>query len=229
MRRNRNLLILSAVLLLLISLFLVVRHGSEDESAFRRESSSTESKSNPQQRHSASKRLREEETPDSREADRQLQVEGVKTDTALSQFPRKAYRHLPAPAGKPAGDFVGEAYIHIPSSGRRVATQPNQIGEYPIMEAMTHETVGVRLDLDGVKAGTPVRVVIMDGGAFPAAQGVTQVLNAEKGGVAFEFTTSPNIGYHRILVQAQGHPSRILNFDATDGETWPPRETASNK
>jgi hypothetical protein len=229
MKNHRNLLILSAVILLVISLFLVVRHGREDETASRGEFSSAESKSNPPKPYSASKRLRDEETPDSREADRQLQVEGVKTDVSLSQFPRKAYRHLPVPAGKPAGDFVGEAYIHVPSSGRRVATQPNQIGEYPTMETMTHETVGVRLDLDGVKSGTPVRVVIMDGGGFPAAQGVTQILNAEKGGVAFEFTTSPNIGYHRVLVQAQGHTSRILNFDASDGETWPPRDTASNQ
>ena len=229
MRRKRNLLILSAVILLLISLFLVVQHGRKDGSASRSESSATESKSNPQQRHTSSKRVRQDETPDSREADRQLQAEGVKTDVSLAQFPRKAYQHLPAPAGKPAANSVGEAYIHVPSSGRRVATQPNQIGEFPTMETETNETVGVRLILDAVKSGTPVRVVIMDGGGFPAAQGVTQVLKAEKGSIAFEFTTSPNIGYHRVLVQAQGHPSRILNFDATDGETWPPRDTASNQ
>lgn len=229
MKSPRILLILSAVLLVISSLFFVLQDGRKDESASRRDSSSTESKSIPQQHHSASKRFRQEETPDSREADRQLQAEGVKTDVSLSQFPKKAYQYLPAPAGKPAGDSVGEAYIHVPSSGRRVATQPNQIGEYPTMETMTNETVGVRLVLDAVKSGTPVRVVIMDGGGFPAAQGVAQILKAEKGSVAFEFTTSPNIGYHRVLVQAQGHPSRILNFDASDGETWPPRDTASNQ
>lgn len=229
MRRKRNFLILSAVLLLLISLFLVLQHGRKDGSASQSEASATEAKSNPQQRHTSSKRLRQEESLDSREADRQLQTEGVKTDVSLAQFPKKAYQRLPAPAGKPASASVGEAYIHVPSSGRRVATQPNQIGEYPTMATEINETVGVRLDLDAVKSGTPVRVVIMDGGGFPAAQGVTQVLKAEKGSIAFEFTTSPNIGYHRVLVQAQGHPSRILNFDASDGETWPPLDTASKE
>jgi hypothetical protein len=229
MKRSRIHLICSAVLLLLISLFLVLEHGRKDGSSSRGESSATEAKSNPQQRHTSSKRLRQDEDLDYREADRQLQAEGVKTDVSLARFPRKAYQYLPAPAGKPAANSVGEAYIHIPSSGRRVATQPNQIGEFPTMETMTNETVGVRLVLDAVKSGTPVRVVIMDGGGFPSAQGVAQVLNAEKGSIAFEFTTSPNIGYHRVLVQAQGHPSRILNFDATDGETWPPRDTASNQ
>jgi hypothetical protein len=108
--------------------------------------------------------------------------------------------------------------------------EANQIGEFPTVETLLSDTVGVRLKLDSVKPGTPVRIVIMDGGSFPAVEGFTQLAEAAKwGGVAFEFTTSANIGYHRVLVQAQGQPSRILNFSAHDPETWPARSTASNK
>jgi hypothetical protein len=106
--------------------------------------------------------------------------------------------------------------------------ESNQIGEFPAIETKLNDTVGVRLSLDTVKPGTPVRIVIMDGGSFPAAEGVAQVLKAAKwGGVAFEFSTSANIGFHRVLVQAQGQPSRILNFSAHEGDTWPAPSTAS--
>lgn len=163
-----------------------------------------------------------------READRLLKAEGARTDVTLSSFPTKEYQHLPAPAGKPASSSVGVAYIHVPSAGRRIAMEPNQIGEFPAIETQLNDIVGVRLSFDAVKPGTPVRVVIMDGGSFPTAQGAAQVLKATKwGGIAFEFTTSGNIGFHRVLVHAQGHSSRILNFNAADGDTWPARSTAS--
>jgi hypothetical protein len=163
-----------------------------------------------------------------READRQLAEEGARTDITLSTFPIKAYQPLRSPAGKAAGAPEGDAYIHIPSAGRRISMEANQIGEFPTVETQLNDTVGVRLQLDSVKPGTPVRVVIMDGGSFPAATGMTQILEAAKwGGAAFEFTTSANIGFHRVLVQAQGQPSRILNFSAHDPETWPASSTVS--
>lgn len=163
-----------------------------------------------------------------READRLLAAEGAATDVSLSSFPAKAYQHLRPPAGKAAGAPVGDAYIHVPSAGRRVAMEANQIGEFPAVETKLNETVGVRLSLDSVKPGTPVRVVIMDGGSFPSGREVTQVIKAaDWRGVAFEFTTSGNVGFHRVLVQAQGQPSRILNFSAHDAENWPAPSTAS--
>lgn len=153
-----------------------------------------------------------------READRMLKAEGARTDVSLSTFPIKEYQHLAPPAGKAAGAPVGDAYIHVPSAGRRVAMEANQLGEFPAVETRLSDTVGVRLSLDTVKPGTPVRVVIMDGGSFPSAEGVSQVLKAaEWRGVAFEFTTSANIGTHRVLVQAAGQPSRILDFIALAG------------
>jgi len=154
-----------------------------------------------------------------READRLLAAEGALTDVSLSVFPAKEYQHLPAPAGKAAGAPVGDAYIHVPSAGRRIVMEPNQLGEFPTVETELRDTVGVRLRLDSVKPGTPVRVVIMDGGSFPAAEGVSQVIKAaDWRGVAFEYTTSANIGTHRILVQALGQPSRILDFNALDAK-----------
>ena len=152
-----------------------------------------------------------------READRLLAAEGARTDVSLATFPIKEYQHQAAPGGKAAGAPAGEAYIHVPSAGRRVAMEANQLGEFPTVETELRDTVGVRLALDNVKPGTPVRVIIMDGGSFPAAEGVSRVLNAaDWRGVAFEFTTSPNIGTHRVLVQALGQPSRILDFNALE-------------
>lgn len=149
------------------------------------------------------------------EADRRLQAERVATDVAASVFPIKEYRYAPAPSGKAHALAAGLAYIHVPSSGQRVSMEPNQLGEYPPMDTRTQETVGVRIALDDVPAETPVRLVILDGGSFPAAEGFSRLMKAQKGGVvAFEYTTSANTGTHRILVQAAGYPSRILDFTA---------------
>jgi hypothetical protein len=175
-------------------------------------------------RTAAAEKSRPEITPASRtrpgrdrEADRLLAAEGALTDVSLSVFPTKEYQHLRPPAGKAAGAPVGDAYIHVPSEGRRIVMEANQIGEFPTVETTLRDTVGIRLSLDSVKPGTPVRVVIMDGGSFPTVEGVSQVIKAaEWRGVAFEYTTSANIGTHRVLVQAQGQPSRILDFNALD-------------
>lgn len=162
-------------------------------------------------------------------ADNLLRAEGASTDVTVSTFPAQEYQRLPSPNGKARGSATGEAYIHVPSASRRVAMEPNPLGEFPAIETKLNDTVGVRLTLDEVKPGTPVRIVILDGGTFPTTQGaVAQVLQSTTwGGTAFEFTTSGNGGTHRILVQAQGHPARILNFNAYDAATSPAPSTAS--
>jgi hypothetical protein len=219
-------LFIGAVFILLaLVLVFTIRHTAEDGSmpAASPSDGSTAAQS-PSAPNTGSRPPRE--SP--RAADRLLKTESAKTDITLSSFPIKEYQHLAPPAGKAAAAVQGEAYIHVPSSRRRIAMEPNQIGEFPAVETKLNDTVGVRLSLDTVKPGTPVRVVIMDGGSFPAIEGVVQVLKVTKwGGVAFEFATSANIGFHRILVQAQGQPSRILNFSAHDGDTWPAPSTAS--
>ena len=149
------------------------------------------------------------------EADQLLTTENARTDVTVSRFPIKEYAYTPQPGGKAEGAPIGNAYIHVPSAGTRVALESNQLGEFPTVETNLKDTVGVRLALDAVKPGTPVRVVILDGGTFPAGEGVSQVLSStDWGGVAFEYTTSSNIGTHRILVQAAGQKSRILDFNA---------------
>jgi hypothetical protein len=149
------------------------------------------------------------------EADQLLATEGARTDVTVSRFPIKEYLYTPQPNGKAEGAPVGNAFIHVPSAGTRVALESNQLGEFPTVETNLKDTVGVRLALDAVKPGTPVRVVILDGGTFPAGEGVSKVLSStDWGGVAFEYTTSANIGTHRILVQAAGQKSRILDFNA---------------
>lgn len=222
---HRKLLIIALFAILSITLVFVFQPGNQtpvppattkanDSSATHKSQSSASSAPSPRKSN--------------READRLLKAEGAKTDVTLSTFPEKEYQHLAPPAGKAASTTVGEAFIHVPSSRRRIAMEPNQIGEFPAVETKLNDTVGVRLSLDAVKPGTSVRVVIMDGGSFPAVEGVTQVLKATKwGGVAFEYATSGNIGFHRVLVQAKGHPARILNFSAHDADTWPARSTAS--
>lgn len=221
MKPTRKHLLAAAVLLLALALIPLLRH-------MRREAAAPSAPSSADTQGSANQPPPRPPRSRGREADRLLAAEGATTDATLSTFPEKAYQRLRPPAGKAAGAPAGDAYIHIPSTGRRIAMEANQIGEFPAIETRLNDTVGVRLSLDAVKSGTPVRVVILDGGSFPAAGGVAQVLEASKwGGVAFEFTTSGNIGFHRLLVQAQGQASRILNFSAHDGDTWPAPSTAS--
>lgn len=149
------------------------------------------------------------------EADRRLRDEGVATDVTASVFPINEYRYAPSPSGKAHAVVSGLAYCHVPSSGLRVSMEANQLGEFPPLDTHTKETVGVRLALDSVPADTPVRLVILDGGSFPSVEGFSRLIKAQKSGVvAFEYTTSANTGTHRILVQAAGYPSRILDFTA---------------
>jgi hypothetical protein len=163
------------------------------------------------------------------EADELLTTENARTDVTVSRFPIKEYAYMPQPNGNPAGAPIGNAYIHIPSIGRRISIEPNQIGEFPAIETKLNDTIGIRLTLDAVNPGTPVRIVILDGGTFPATPGTpAQVLPSTTwGGTAFEFTTSANAGAHRILVQAQGHPARILHFNAHDTDNSPAPFTAA--
>jgi len=207
---------------------LLIWWTSRSAPADSRRESRSEQRDAPEKKASADARDRPERAT-SREADRQLKAEGKKTDVTLSTFPIKEYQHLPAPAGKPASLTAGEAFIHVPSASRRIAVEPNQLGEFPAIATRLKDTVGVRIALDNVKPGTPVRVVIMDGGSFPAVQGVSQILKAtDWRGVAFEYTTSANIGTHRVLVQAVGQPSRIFNFSAHDAkDSWPAPATVS--
>lgn len=210
MKFSRNsCLILAAIVLLLTALFLQVQRKVSDASPPRAVIAGKPTQDAVPSTHDRPTR------GNPREADRLLKAEGVRTDVSLSEFPIKEYQHLHSPNGKAEGAADGEAYIHIPSAGRRIAMESNQLGEFPTVETRLSETVGVRLALDGVKPGTPVRVVILDGGSFPKAEGVSQLLEATTWrGVAFEYTTSVNLGTHRILVQAAGQKSRILDFNA---------------
>jgi hypothetical protein len=213
MNSSRNRLWLIAVALLLTAVVVLIQQNGKVAPT----DASTAIASPPAS--SSSSRNDRTSRPVITDADRLLQAEGALTDIGLSSFPIKEYKHVTPPAGKAYGAPSGEAFIHIPSAGRRVAMESNQLGEYPSVETLTKETVGVRLELAAVKPGTPVRIVIMDGGTFPKAEGSAQVVKAtEWGGVAFEYTVSPNIGTHRILVQAVGQPSRILDFTALEAK-----------
>lgn len=215
-------LILAASALLVTAVILLLERDGLNEPRNRNASTARQV---PEQESLVTERR---ERKNSREADRLLKAEGARTDVSLSTFPIKEYQRLPTPAGKAAGAPAGEAFIHVPSAGRRIAMESNQLGEYPAVETKLNDTVGIRLAMDSVKSGTPVRVVILDGGTFPIAEGVSQLLKtADWSGIAFEFTTSGNIGFHRVLVQAQGQPSRILNFSAHDADTWPALSTVS--
>jgi hypothetical protein len=209
MKLNPKLMAL-LLLIALVAIFLIWQGNRHSGTAANPADSSTLAVPSPR---SGTSKLRESNL----EADRLLVAEGANTDATVSQFPIKEYTRNVVSASKPAGAPEGEAYVHIPSAGRRISFDPNQIGEFPSLDTGLKDTVGVRLILADVKPGTPVRVVILDGGSFPSAEGVAQMLVAtDWHGVAFEFTTSANIGSHRVLVQAHGQPSRILDFNAID-------------
>jgi hypothetical protein len=215
--RPRLLLLLVAALSLV--LFLVLRQGGPPESSAGSPHGGSGPQPSPPESAASAAPSGKSSDRASRNADRLLAGKDARTDVSLATFPAKDYLRLPSPGGKAAGAPAGEAFIHVPSAGRRVALEANQIGEFPSVETRPGDTVGVRLSLDAVKPGTPVRVVILDGGSFPAAEGVSQLLEAAGWrGVAFEYTTSANIGTHRVLVQAAGQPSRILDFNAVEAE-----------
>ena len=221
---RKTYLILSSVALLLLAVFLWVQ-GMGPGALESRDSTGS-----PPPQDSVNLTNSRPSRTAMREADRLLTAEGAITDVTLSTFPAKEYQHLPSPAGKPAGGLAGEAFIHVPSASRRVAMESNQLGEFPTIETRLKDTVGIRIALDNVKPGTPVRLVIMDGGSFPSTVGASQVLKAaDWHGVAFEYTTSANVGTHRVLVQAVGQPSRLFNFSAYDAkDSWPAPSTFSS-
>ncbi|MGL4400955.1 MAG: hypothetical protein ACRCXD_13880 [Luteolibacter sp.] len=108
------------------------------------------------------------------------------------------------------------AYVQIPSSNRRTALLPNVLGEYEAQPTLTGETVGVRLRIEDVAPGTPVAVVILDGGSFPGSSGPSQVIKLGRDSqISFRFTTSENIGYHRIRVLPSGGTARVFDFTAS--------------
>lgn len=214
MKNPRNTyLVVVAVALLLTALFLLFQHKDSHAT----QSGHKNAGQTPPDAAAPARNRPSRESP--READRLLNAEGARTDVSLSEFPIKEYQHLRSPAGKAAGAPAGEAWIHVPSAGRRIAMEANQLGEFPTVETRLKDTIGIRVSLDAVKPGTPVRLVILDGGSFPALEGVSQVLKvADWRGVAFEYTTSANYGTHRVLLQAAGHPSRILDFNALESK-----------
>lgn len=118
--------------------------------------------------------------------------------------------------GTDAPTGVGIAYVQIPSTNRRVALQPNSLGEYEAQPTLTEETVGVRLRIEDVLPGTPVAVVILDGGSFPDGSGPSKIIKVGSDSqIAFRFTTSANIGYHRLRILPSGGTARMLDFTAS--------------
>jgi hypothetical protein len=224
MKSPRKLLLPTAIALLLLAGFLVLRglrESSPPANADQPPPVDTAVQTRPSSAASS-------EQPASTEADRLIQAEGATTDVTLSTFPVREYRRSEPPAGKPAGAPAGLAYLHVPSSRTRVVLEPNQLGEFPPVEARPNETVGARILLPDASPGSPVRVAILDGGSFPSLTGPARLIEvADWRGIAFEFTTSGNMGSHRLLVQAAGHPARVLDIhvhDATEG--WPPSAAA---
>ena len=131
-------------------------------------------------------------------------------------FKPSLYKKVSASRGSSNDSNRAQAYVRIPSSSTRVVLTPNQIGAFPIQSAALEETVAVRLELSEAKPGTPVSVVILDGGSFPEELGVSRLLTVEKwGGVNFQYTTSSNDGHHRVKVQPSGKSPQILDFYAS--------------
>lgn len=115
----------------------------------------------------------------------------------------------------PAGAAI--AYVQIPSTNRRAALVPNSLGEYEAQPTLTGETVGVRLRIEDVAPGTPVSIVILDGGSFPNGSGPSQVVKlGSDSQISFRFTTSANSGYHRIRVLPSGGTARVFDFTASE-------------
>jgi hypothetical protein len=58
--------------------------------------------------------------------------------------------------------------------------------------------------------------VILDGGSFPDGSGPSKVVKLGRDSlISFRYTTSENIGYHRIRVLPSGGTARVFDFTAS--------------
>lgn len=132
-------------------------------------------------------------------------------------FDSANYQRRPMGDGTSSPTGAALAYVQIPSSNRRAALPPNSIGEYEAQPTLTGETIGVRLRIEDVSPGTPVSIVILDGGVFPDGSGPSKVIKlGHESEISFRFTTSANIGHHRIRVLPSGGTARLLDFVASE-------------
>lgn len=141
----------------------------------------------------------------------------TRTGKLDDDFNPASYQRRPLVDGTTTPTDSAIAYVQVPSTNRRTALLPNNLGEYEAQPTLTGETVGVRLRFDDVAPGTPVAVVILDGGSFPDGSGPSQVIKLGRDSlISFRFTTSANNGYHRIRVLPSGGTARLLDFTASD-------------
>jgi len=118
--------------------------------------------------------------------------------------------HLDGPPSSP-----DRLFVRVPSTSSRLKLLSNSQNEFPVQPAGLEETVALRITLPDVKSGTPVAVVILDGGTFPSEKPPSKAVDVQKwGGIEFNFTTSANLGHHRIQVTPRGHSSKLLDIYA---------------
>lgn len=143
-------------------------------------------------------------------------ADASRTGKLDDDFNPATYQRRPMGDGTSAATGADIAYVQIPSTNRRAALPPNSHGEYETQPALTEETVGVRLRIEDVSPGTPVSVVILDGGSFPDGTGPSKIIKlGSDSQISFRFTTSSNIGHHRIRVLPSGGTARLLDFTAS--------------
>lgn len=141
----------------------------------------------------------------------------LRTGKLDDDFNVASYQLRPLADGGDAPNNAAIAYVQIPSTNRRAAILPNPYGEYEAQPTLTGETVGVRLRIEDVPPGTPVSVVILDGGSFPDGSGPAKIIKLGRDALlSFRFITSENIGHHRIRVLPSGGTARVFEFTASD-------------
>lgn len=154
------------------------------------------------------------EVPRTKRAERP--ADASRTGKLDDDFNPAAYQRRSMGDGTSAVTGAASAYVQIPSTNRRAALLPNSLGEYEPQPTLTEETVGVRLRIEDVAPGTPVSIVILDGGSFPDGSGFSKVIKlGSDSQISFRFTTSSNIGFHRVRVLPSGGTARLLDFTAS--------------
>jgi hypothetical protein len=154
------------------------------------------------------------EIPRTKSADRPPDTS--RTGKLDDDFDPASYQRRPVVGDPGVTSDAAIAYVQIPSTNRRTALIPNSLGEYEAQPTLTGETVGVRLRIEEVAPGTPVAVVILDGGSFPDGSGPSKVVKLGRDSlISFRYTTSENIGYHRIRVLPSGGTARVFDFTAS--------------
>lgn len=139
------------------------------------------------------------------------------------------YQTLPVADHRPQREGeMATAFVAVPSTGKKLRLEPNQLGEFPRVRMEPSESVGVHLVFPEAAPGALYTVAAQDGGIIEQSgqPGHLLALDSQRT-LFFKFQASSNTGFHRLKIRSQGGENQLLEFWA--GDTEPVFNTAFNR